>query len=256
MKKQLFISFTIFVSLYCHFHAVRLAAGENNCMPSLISSSANPLSYRERGGRCEGLYEKPKSGTLYLVSFAQPASDVLQNPPENLTLRWGRLNDKPVHLSAYALNYPYSDSYQMDKIMNENSGHYDWPLSFIHALDISAEDLGVVCRTTVVIGNLEKELYYPIRLSPKVSKIYRMIFKSDYALFNITYSLALLDRKNGFPTRIVRQSEKVATFRAPGDLIKIDIDVKMPTGCYELKIKATYGADNLPTGQTAWFFLD
>jgi len=256
MNNNLFIPFTIFVILFSQFNAVKSAARDTNCMRSLISPSENPLRYMERGGRCEGLYEKPKRGTLYLVSFAQPADSTLQGRPDNLSLRWSNLNNNPVYLSGYVLNYPYSESYQMDKRMDKNPSNYNWPLGFIYALNVSTKEIGIVCRTVLTMGNIDKEVYYPIKLSSTVPITYQMIFKSDYYLYDITYSLALVDQQSGFPIHYLHQSKQVAKFKGPNELTIVNIDGEMQTGYYQLQIKAFYGSDNLPIGEIIWFFHD
>ncbi|BBO75790.1 hypothetical protein DSCW_32070 [Desulfosarcina widdelii] len=256
MKNNLFIQFAIFVVLFFQFIAVKPAASDTNCVRSLISPGENPLRYKERGGRCEGLYEKPKKGSLYLVSFCQPADSTLHERPESLPLKWSNQNSDPVHLSGYVLNYPYSDSYQMDKIMDKNPGKYNWPLGFIYALNIEAKEIGIVCRTILAKGNTEKEIYYPIKISSTVPNTYKLVFKSDYYLYDITYSLASVDQQSGFPIHYFHQSKPVAKFKGPDELIIINIEGGMQTGYYQFQINAFYGSDHLPTGEIIWFFHD
>jgi hypothetical protein len=256
MKVHCHIRIAAILLLYVASGIWETNAETTNCLKSLISPSENPYRYMDRTGRCEGLYEKPKKGHLYMVSFGESAATISKKHPPKLIISWSSEKSDPVHLSGYALHFPYSESYKMDKIMANNPGKYEWPLDIVYALGLSAKDVGIICRTKMTIGNREKVLYYPVRLMENERASYQAVFRSDSHLRDLTFSLAELDPENGFPSRFIYQSKKIAADYITGNLITIDLSKLGSPGYYLLTIKAVNVSGGLPTGQTIWFFYD
>lgn len=139
---------------------VAAAQADSHCDPSLPVSIANPLGYRLRGDRCEGVFVQEVSATqLAVVSFGRLALEVSPDVDDALTLEWGPASGE-VRLRAYALK-PRT-YYRMDAHRPAGSRSYRWPTDVVAALDLAAEDIGVVALTTAVVGSRMRDVHMPV----------------------------------------------------------------------------------------------
>src|ERR1700754_4029055 len=88
IKQPILIVFSL-LTLYIH------ASAQVYCDASLVRNTHNPLSYRDRGGRCEGLYVKQvASTTLLIVSLTESFEQYNPALDKPLQMEWDKTPGK------------------------------------------------------------------------------------------------------------------------------------------------------------------
>jgi hypothetical protein len=147
-----------------HLPQARAAAAQiaSHCDPDLPVSTSNPLGYRQRGDRCEGVFVQDVSATrLTVVSFGQFDITGLGAGEDAWQLEWEPVPDD-VHIRAYALR-PRT-YYRMDTWRPGGSRSYRWPTSVVTALNLTPADIGIVATAQRMIGGRPREVYLPLRI--------------------------------------------------------------------------------------------
>lgn len=175
-----------------------LASGqENYCDPFLAQLSDNPLGYRMRGDRCEGIYIKEVSSTTLLVaSFIESSGDIDFKSDKALQVEWNRVpNNNAVRLRSLGLRRRLY--YRMDTVRPPGSISYSWPSDVLTALDLQMNDIGIVGLTHCSVGKSEREVYVPLRIRQPVdakrSSSYRLVLLAGVELAEVFITLAPVD---------------------------------------------------------------
>ena len=171
-------------------------AQENHCDPTLNQLSDNPLGYRLRNGRCEGIYIKGVgSTTLMVASLTKPFEDKDFFSSEELTIKWTVPANWRVHLRAQSLRRRLH--YRMDTFRYPDKTTYNWPLNILAALKIQRKDIGIVGWSRYVINGTERSIYVPLRIGhqPEAdgSDCYQLVLLPGRELTEVFMSLAPLD---------------------------------------------------------------
>jgi hypothetical protein len=230
-------------------------AKNDDCDPSLEQPNENPYGYRQRGDRCEGQYIKQVASTTLLVaSFTEAFGDYDHSANKDLVVEWNALGNRQIRLRAHGLKRRLY--YRMDTVRSSESQTFNWPVGLLAALAIPRQDIGVVGWTRYSVGEIEKEVYLPLRISQKKDKnrlgSYTVVLLPGAELSEVYVSLATVG-KDGHPETFLRDGIALGNNYYPADR-PIDIpisDLKAP-GLYYLEIGAT-----LKTGGSAtvefWF---
>jgi hypothetical protein len=141
------------------------AAEDSRCDPQLLRMAGKgPLSYQNRGDRCEGLYGRASSSMpqLTLVSLTRSFPNIDPRTVPKLILRWASPAKEEVRLQAKGLRYKLY--YEMDAVRPAGERQFSWSTDFLKnkEIDVGRTEIGVTCRTVYPIGGKKRELYLPL----------------------------------------------------------------------------------------------
>ncbi len=200
-----------------------------------LRPSKDALGYRQREGRCAGLFKRDvASTTLWIASFtaASVAFDVTSGKPLRLT--WADSHGQEVHLRGAGLNPRLY--YQMDSRVKE-SNTYHWPVDLLSSLQVKAGDLGVLAW----IERGGEKISLPLTLSQsgeaKPVRAYHLVLVPGRSLKEVYITLAAVDEKGEFT--FLKDSEPLARGYYPvGRKTEIDLPLPDQKGRYFLEISA------------------
>lgn len=190
------------------FHGQLASAG--HCDPLLLSDSQNPLSYRERDGRCEGLYVEQVAGTsIVLASLTAQFPDFNPSRVEALSVSWPTIDAASIRLRARGTRWRLH--YRMDTVRPLSELQFRWPTEMLDALDVERQDIGVVGWVTTELGASERPVYLPLTIisdagTKPADGSYRLVIVPSVPLQEIFVSIASADA-NGSPLAFVVDSE-------------------------------------------------
>lgn len=128
-----------------------LAAGGASggpCDPGLLGSEQSGLAYRQREGRCEGIYKlEVNSEQIRLVSVIE-GSESFDSSKSELNFAWSappELRAAPVALRASSLR-PRT-YYRMDAALPAAAGNFAWPLDIFERVGLGGGELGARATT-------------------------------------------------------------------------------------------------------------
>jgi hypothetical protein len=231
------------------------SAQQNPCDPSLGYMSQNPMGYKLRGDRCEGLYIQPvSSSSLLVASFTSIYEDFDPNSLQTLSIDWSSPTQNPAQLRAYSLREKLY--YRMDAAIPPGRTAYLWSGSVLNSLHLSKRDVGVVGFTDLRVGGNERTVYLPLRIHEKSqtsARGYQLIIVPGSELKEVFISLAKVDA-DGRPGAYIISDRPVSCGYCPAERgVPIDIPDPGAMGIYYLEIGATsrYGG---PMTQQIWFY--
>jgi len=112
------------------------------CDSGLPIDKTNPLSYQNRGERCEGLYIRQVVGEpLKIAGFAVCFDSLDVTRDSSFSVKWPKVNGEIVQLRAISLRP--KTYYRMDSARPTNSDQFNWPTDVLKAVKLSAKDIGV-----------------------------------------------------------------------------------------------------------------
>ena len=225
------------------------AREESPCDPGLPSALKDPLSYQERGDRCEGLYAVNSqlrifSGVLRVVSFVESFESYEPGAGKDLFVEWSAPQSKEVSLRAHALQ---SDLYyRMDATVREGEATYTWPTDILQALSISRNELGLLGWGSYKFSNgMVKDVYLPLRITQRppanASSAYRIVIWPTQELTEVYVSVATLGA-DGSPKNFILDGKALGYGYYPKERgIHFDIPKPDKPGVYYLQIGASFG---------------
>ena len=220
----------------------RVRAQTRTCDPLLTQPAANPLGYRLRGDRCEGIYVQEVAGTpLVVASLTDGFEPFDLNTVQRLLLSWSAPADADLHLRAIGLRRKLY--YQMDSVRPRGESSYGWPADLLGALRIPQSELGIVGWTRQRVGSVERDVYVPVRVSERqsapASSSYSLILLPASPLSEVYVTLASV-ATNGRPGKYIREEEPLKyNYYPAGQAIDIPIAKPPAAGLYYVLIGAT-----------------
>ena len=139
-------------------------AKPSHCDPLVDVQTTGPGGYKERGDRCEGVYEQKVSGGtgLRIVSFTDTYPDFKFVPGDKLHLAWTAEGNPSLRLRATSLRSRHY--YRMDSARPAGSDTWTWPADVLEQHQMSSRELGLFAVTRRAFGKEERDVYVPIRL--------------------------------------------------------------------------------------------
>jgi hypothetical protein len=134
---------------------------DDHCDPLLRQDSTNPLGYRLRGDRCEGLYAQEVGNTILQIASFTRGDDVSEFSGR-LPIRWAPVADHPLRLRVLSLQQGLY--YRMDTLRPAGAAAYAWPLDVASALDIRASQLGVLGWWETEIGGSPRSIHVAVEV--------------------------------------------------------------------------------------------
>lgn len=232
-----------------------LHSAQSNCDPKLKQITDSALGYRERGGRCEGLYiENVGLTPLLIASLTESFEKYDASNAKPLYVEW---NPPPgsaqIQLRAQGLNPRLY--YRMDTTQPAGSNSYTWPSDVLASLGLQKNDIGVAGRYPV--GQTERYVYVPLRLSQTQRGVrnrgYMLALLPGMELQEVFITLALTG-PDGKPKTYLKNREKLGYGFYPADR-RIDVPISGLTtpGTYYLHLGTTLRASGTATIEL-WFY--
>jgi len=201
------------------FAALPSAAQKSACDPGVRPVQDDPLGYRQRGERCEGVYWQPHAtDSAIVVLSVVPASLRVSGPiPAELNLRWPATipgaTGGEVQLQATSLRRGLF--YRMDALGNLPSGHFRWATDVVRDLGLGADEFAVQARTTVRLAGINWPAHLPVWINAPVSPTEQWMVRlvSASALYELAWECLRLD-PSGMPGATVARGRLAGPFRA------------------------------------------
>jgi hypothetical protein len=211
------------------------------CDPHLKSAADYAFGYRERSNRCEGVYVKDVAGTpLLLASLTALFEDYDTLHDDNLQLRWSPPVDAKVNLRAYGLRRKLY--YRMDALQPAGEAEFIWPLEVLRALNIGANDLGVVAWATYALSDAETNVFLPVsvtRSTPtETPSEYALKILPNRELMEVYLSLVRLDPAGAEDSVVLETHPLEYGFYPAERPISITLPMPESAGFYRISIGA------------------
>ena len=233
--------------------------GQTHCDPSLPLITNNELGYRDRGDRCEGTYIKQVgSTTLYVASFTELFEQFDPKSGTPLQIEWDNLaNTTGVHIRAQAVKQKVY--YRMDSFRPATTASFNWPTNILASLNILKKDIGVIGTARVTIGQVQRDVYLPLRIRQQSNAtrtgIYNLVLLPGVELSEIYISLAPV-ASDGRPQKFIREGEKMGYGYYPAErIIEIPITGLGNAGMYYLEVGASLRNGGTSTLEL-WFYKE
>ena len=231
------------------------AQQNEHCDPDLRSDPDDPLAYRPRGDRCEGLYSAYMSGGgLDVVSLTES----FDFPPGELTqVAWSvPRGTQTTHLRATGLD----EYYRMDSVRPAGETSYKWPTNILARLKITKERLGVVGWISYPVAEVTTDVYVPLRIGPQDlptgSGRYELVLVPQKALDEVYISLAYVDRKSSARKPLVRE-EPLGWGSYPATRpLRIPLSPVGEPGLYHVQVGASLVGGGLSTTEILLYHPD
>ena len=145
---------------------VHAQARSDVCDDDLEQLARGPHGYRQRDGRCEGVFAQPVGGTpLFVVSLTQYFEYGEIGPGDSLIVDWPAPTSPEVSLRAEGISPGLH--YRMDAVRPAGSKSFTWPADILVAQGIARDDIGVLAWITRTVGDRERNVLLPLRVRPK-----------------------------------------------------------------------------------------
>jgi hypothetical protein len=232
-------------------------SAQSNCDSSLIKMSTGPLGYRDRGDRCEGTYIKQVgSTTLFVASFTELFEQFDAKSGKPLQIEWDNLTTK-TGVQIRALGVKQKLYYRMDSFRPAATTSYSWSTNILASLNILKKDIGVIGTTRHTIGQVQRDVYLPLRISQQTNAarggMYNLVLLPGVELSEIYISIAPVGA-DGRPQKFIRDNEKLGYGYYPAErIIEIPISGLNTTGIYYMEIGAALRSGGISTLEL-WFY--
>ena len=213
------------------------------CDSLVRTRNSDPLRYRQRGDRCEGVYGENVSGSsvLRVASLVESVETFDDSSSLPLRIEWTSPRGEAVMVRAAAIRAGLY--YRMETARPIAATHYAWPSDVRRALRIGRADLGLTGSTTTALGGTNQEVLVPLRVSqrrpPVHSTSYRLTLLPSVGLSEVYVTVAST-RPDGKPASYLQRDEKLGYGFYPAERA---IDVRLPSlterGVYFVGISAT-----------------
>lgn len=214
-----------------------------DCDSLVATRTSDPLRYRQRGDRCEGVYGTNVSGssTLRVAALVESVEAFGDGSSLPLRVEWTAPPGDSVTLRASATRAGLY--YRMETINPIAESPYLWPSDVRAPLRLASTDVGVLGVIGKSIGGVRREVLVPLRISqrkpPARSANYRLTLWPAVALSEVYVTIAETDSA-GAPKRFLKRDQKLGYGYYPAER---PIAVRLPTltrrGVYFVRVAAT-----------------
>ena len=246
--------------VFVMFGAVITLSQSQRCDPSIKTPFQNPLRYKLRGDRCEGILLEEFSGALEVVYFGfkphgingfqnHDALNLMWSSPEPLTLSHVRARGIRRDITNYQMDFP-------PQAVDFIGTTYTWPLNVIRALrsDLLIDDISLVAWTHLD----NKRIYLPLSLHRKEERAdsYFLELLPSSELIEVYVSLAIPD-ESGNPPQYLKYQEPL---KLPSYPTSVRISIEFPfellpePGIYYVEVNARRNGG--PAGLSLDFYHD
>jgi hypothetical protein len=219
------------------------AATRFDCDSLVATQKSDPLRYRQRGDRCEGVYGQNVAGssTLRAVSLveSQEAFDDTSSLP--LRIEWTAPPGGAVALRASSMRPGLY--YRMETLHPLVAPNFTWPADVRRPLRISSADVGVIGTASMPIGGSRQDVLVPLRISqrrpPARSSSYRLTLWPTVGLSEVFVTVSATGA-DGKPTRYLQRDAKLGYGVYPAERpIVVRLPALKERGVYLVRVAAT-----------------
>ena len=211
---------------------------------SLVKTQAtDPLRYRQRGDRCEGVYGQNVAGssTLRVASLVESLEAFDDTSSQPLRIEWTPPAGEGVVLRASSIRAGLY--YRMDTAHPISGSSFAWPADVRRPLRISSADIGVTGTASMSIGGARREVLVPLRIglrrAPARTSSYRLTLWPTVGLSEVFVTVAATDSA-GTPTRYLQHDAKLGYGVYPADRpIVVRLPALARAGVYLVRVAAT-----------------
>ena len=219
------------------------AAFRFDCDSLVATQSTDPLRYRQRGDRCEGLYGQNVAGssTLRVASLVESLEAFDDTSALPLHVEWTPPPSEPVTLRASAIRSGLY--YRMETAHPIAASSFTWPSDVRRPLRITSGDIGVTGTAEMSIGGARKEVLVPLRISqrrpPTRSSSYRLTLWPTVGLSEVFVTVAAT-AGDGAPTRYLKHDAPLGYGVYPAERpIVVRLPALTERGVYLVRVAAT-----------------
>ena len=213
------------------------------CDSMVKTRASDPLRYRQRGDRCEGIYSQEVSGSssLLVASLVESFEAIDDTSSRPIRVEWTPPDGQAVALRAYSIKPGLY--YRMETAKPIAASPYLWPADVLQALRIGNADIGVTGSASAMLGGERREVLVPLRIGqrkpPARSTRYRVTIRPSVELSDVFITLATVGA-DGKPVSYLQRDENLAYGFYPAERA-IDIRLKPleARGIYYVGIAAT-----------------
>lgn len=225
--------FCVLSALLCLSQASALA--QQPCDPELKVRPADPLGYRVRGDRCEGMFVEEVSGTVRISSLHFTKRDFQPGAGNSVRLAWSLPPAAQVQVRAVSLLPKVF--FRMDAVRSGNSTSYIWPTDFVAVVKLKSADIGLLSWAEVQVGGRLQRVYSPVSVQDRSGEIEIMLVP-EAQLEELYYTLVKLDDKGRSEVAVVTDRPLKLGFYPAGQPVAIRLPVLEPKRVYRLELAA------------------
>jgi hypothetical protein len=214
-----------------------------DCDSLVATQTSDPLRYRQRGDRCEGVYGQNVSGssTLRVASLVESLEAFDDSSSLPLRVEWTAPEGEAVLLRASAIRAGLY--YRMETVRPIAASSFSWPADVRRPLRISSADVGVTGVTSMTVGGSRREVLVPLRISqrrpPTRSSSYRLTLWPTIGLSEVYLTVAATGA-SGAPVRYLKRDEKLGYGVYPAERpIVVRLPALSERGVYLVRVAAT-----------------
>jgi hypothetical protein len=178
---------------------------------------------------------------LLVASFTIAFEDYDLASGKPLRVEWPQVGEQEIQLRARGLRWKLY--YRMDTVRQGQEPSFTWPTSLLAALNIPQHDVGIMGWTRYTMGNTERQLYLPLRITQTGGKpgknIYHLVLFPGVELQEVFVSLATVN-EDGQPASFLQDGKPLRSGFYPAQR-RIDVSLAgFPRpGFYYVEIGAT-----------------
>jgi hypothetical protein len=214
-----------------------------DCDSLVATQSSDPLRYRQRGDRCEGLYGQSVAGssTLRVASLVESLEAFDDTSALPLRVEWTAPPAEPVTLRATAIRSGLY--YRMETAHPIAAASFAWPSDVRRPLHIASADIGVTGSASMSIGGARREVLVPLRISqrrpPTRTSSYRLTLWPTVGLSEVFVTVAATGA-DGTPTKYLQRDAKLGYGVYPAERpIVVRLPALKERGVYLVRVAAT-----------------
>jgi hypothetical protein len=135
-----------------------------SCDTTVKARPSDPLSYRRRSDRCEGVYAQNVSGSssLLVASLTESFEEIDASYSHPLRVDFSAPEEAYVSLRARSVKPGVF--YRMETIAPTPTTPYLWPPGVLRALRLRSTDIGIIGSTLMPVGGVRQEVLVPVRI--------------------------------------------------------------------------------------------
>jgi hypothetical protein len=183
-------------------YAQQPPASAPQCDPLIDVAATRPDSYKERGDRCEGVYEQKVSGGTGLrvasLTDSSPRFDLA--PGDAVHLSWATDGSASVRLRALSLRFHHY--YRMDSTRPAGTSAWVWPADVLGQHKLTSREIGVVGIVRRQFADGARDVFVPIRMAknaaPPPGRPYTLVVRPDANLRQLFLTVSRL-KADGTP---------------------------------------------------------
>lgn len=218
------------------------AGAESFCDPSLMKKMDHPTAYKERKGRCEGVYAQQVSTvSLDIRSLVSGFGSFDPNRDLELPLAWTAPPGQERNVRLRAFSFHPKVHYRMDTAVPAARGSYPWPTDVLASQDLAVEDLGIIGWIELPgPGGTAREVYLPLRAAGAAQEEgYEIAIFPSQSLESVHVTLSRLDADGGVAA-VLRRNEELGEGYYPSKKPTWFSTGKLgPAGFYRIEIAVT-----------------